>query len=76
MTRVVIIDMPSHAERDLVVEQAILGSDIELVHHYFDGGENQLISACRDADVILWRGRRGPSAPGYSGQQLRLDAEV
>jgi len=53
MTRVVITELPSHAGRDLGVEQSILGRDVELVHHYCGGDENELISVCRDADVVL-----------------------
>ena len=53
MTRVVVADVPENAGRDLSVEQSILGPDIELVRRSWGGNEELLISACRDADVVL-----------------------
>ena len=53
MTRVIVADSSECVGRDLSVEQSILGPDIELVRHSCDGNENQLISACQDADIIL-----------------------
>ncbi len=53
MTRVVVADIPENAGRDLGVEQSILGPDIELMRHCCDGNEELLISACRDADIVL-----------------------
>lgn len=53
MTRVVVADLPENAGRDLSVEQSILGPDIELMRHSCDGNERLLISACRDADIVL-----------------------
>jgi D-3-phosphoglycerate dehydrogenase len=53
MTRVVVADIPENAGRDLSVEQSILGPDIELMRHSCDGNERLLISACRDADIVL-----------------------
>ncbi len=53
MTRVVVAEIPEYAGRDLSVEQSILGSDVELVQHSCDGNEEHLVSACRDADVVL-----------------------
>ena len=53
MTRVVVADIADNAGRDLSVEQSILGPDIELVLHSCAGKEELLISACRDADVVL-----------------------
>ncbi len=53
MTRVIVADIADNAARDLSVEQSILGPDIELVLHSCAGNEELLISACRDADVVL-----------------------
>ena len=53
MTRVVVAEIPENADRDLSVERSILGSDVELVRHSLDGNEEHLVSACRDADIIL-----------------------
>ena len=53
MTRVVVAETPEGAGRDLSVERSILGSDIELVQYICDGNEDHLISACKDADVVL-----------------------
>lgn len=53
MTQVVFTDIPEYVGRDLSVEQAILGPDIELVQHCCDGNAEHLIAACRDADVVV-----------------------
>jgi len=53
MTRVVLAETPEGAGRDLSVERSILGPDVELVQYVCDGDEDQLASACKDADVIL-----------------------
>ena len=53
MTRVVVTDYPDSARQDLSVERAILGADVELVQQVCDGSENQLVSACKGADVVL-----------------------
>jgi D-3-phosphoglycerate dehydrogenase len=53
MTRVVVAEIPENADRELSVERSILGSDVELVRHSLDGNEEHLVSACRDADIIL-----------------------
>jgi len=53
MTRVVLAETPEGAGRDLSVERSILGSDVELVQYVCDGDEDQLVSACKDADVVL-----------------------
>jgi len=53
MTQVVVAEIPENADRVLSVERSILGSDVELVRHALDGNEEHLISACRDADIIL-----------------------
>jgi len=53
MTRVVVAEIPETAGRDLSVEQSVLGADVELVGYSWDGNEELLISACRDADVVL-----------------------
>lgn len=53
MTRVVLTEPPEYEGRDLSVERSILGADVELVTFICDDDEESLISACRDADVIL-----------------------
>ena len=53
MTRVVVTEIPASAGRDLAVERAILGTGIDLAQHTYDGDEDRLIEACRDADVVL-----------------------
>lgn len=53
MTRVVVAETPEYSGRDLDVERSILGSDVELVHYSCDGDEDHLVSACKDADVVL-----------------------
>lgn len=53
MTRIVVADAAENAGRDLSIEQSILGPDIELVHYACDGNEEHLLTACRDADVVL-----------------------
>ncbi len=53
MTRVVIAELPGNAARDLSIERTILGPDIELARHVCDGDAEKLVSACRDADVVL-----------------------
>jgi D-3-phosphoglycerate dehydrogenase len=53
MTTVVIAETPEYSERDLDVERSILGPNVELVRYACDGNEDGLISACRDADVVI-----------------------
>jgi len=53
MTRVVITEFPETEQRQLDVERAILGPDVELVQHTCDGNDENLVTACKDADVIL-----------------------
>lgn len=53
MIRIVSVDIAESAGRDLTVERLILGPDVELTRHIYSGDENQLITACRRADVIL-----------------------
>jgi len=53
MTTVVIAETPEYSERDLDVERSILGPEVELVRYACDGNEDGLISACRDADVVI-----------------------
>ena len=53
MTRLVVAELPEDAGRDLDVEISILGPDVDIVRYSCDGNERGLISACRDADVVL-----------------------
>ena len=53
MTRVIVAEIPENAGRDLSIEQSILGPDVELVQYSWNGNEEHLVSACRDADAVL-----------------------
>ncbi len=53
MTKVVVADLPEQYEADLDVERSILGPDIDLTQYSHSGDSGELISACRDADVII-----------------------
>ncbi len=53
MITVVIAETPEYSERDLEVERSILGPEVELVRYACDGNEDGLISACRDANVVI-----------------------
>lgn len=53
MTKVVVAEVTVSADRNLNIERDILGADVELVHHTYDGRNDDLISVCQDADVIL-----------------------
>jgi len=53
MTRVVVTEFPESVKRELEVERAILGPEVEIVQYFCDGVEENLVSACKDADVIL-----------------------
>ncbi len=53
MTTLVVAEIPENAGRDLDVETSILGPDVDIVRHTYDGDDRGLISACRDADVVL-----------------------
>ena len=53
MTRVVVTEFPESAKRELKVERAILGPEVEIVQYFCDGVEENLVAACKDADVIL-----------------------
>ena len=53
MIRIVFVDIAESAGCDLTVERSILGPDVELARHFYSGDENQLISACRRADIVL-----------------------
>jgi len=53
MTRVVVTEFPACVERELDVERAILGPDVEVIQHICDGNKENLVAACKDADVVL-----------------------
>jgi D-3-phosphoglycerate dehydrogenase len=53
MTTVVVADIPETAGGDLDVEASVLGPDVNIVRYCHDGDTDGLISACRDANVIL-----------------------
>ena len=53
MTRVIVAETPENAGCSLDVEISILGPKVSLVRYSYDGDHENLISACRDADVIL-----------------------
>lgn len=48
-----IAEIPENASRDLDVECAILGPDVEIVRHAYDGDDLELAAASENADVIL-----------------------
>jgi len=53
MTTLIVAELPEDAGRDLDVEMSILGPDVDIVRYSYDSNDRGLISACRDADVIL-----------------------
>ena len=53
MTRLIVAEMPENVGRDLDVEISILGPDVDIVRYSYDCNDRDLITACRDADVIL-----------------------
>lgn len=53
MTLVVIAELPDQVNRDLSIEQRILGPQVSLRRVAFDGNVAALISACADAEYIL-----------------------
>jgi phosphoglycerate dehydrogenase-like enzyme len=52
VTKVVIIEVPENADRDLDIEREILGPDVDLVHVAYDGDVSSLVSICRDASFV------------------------
>jgi phosphoglycerate dehydrogenase-like enzyme len=53
MTTVLVADTAQTTGIDLDVEASILGPDVNIVRHLYDGDEPGLIAACQDADVVL-----------------------
>ncbi len=53
MTRIVVVETPDTARRDLSVEESILGPGVEMVRFSCNGDISKLAAACRDVDVIL-----------------------
>jgi phosphoglycerate dehydrogenase-like enzyme len=53
MTSVLVADTAQTTGIDLDLEASILGPDVNIVRHMYDGDERGLIAACQDADVIL-----------------------
>ncbi len=53
MTKIVFIEIPENAGRDLDIERRILGSDVDIDHVTFTGDETEIISLCAAADVIV-----------------------
>ena len=53
MARVVLAETSENAGRDLSIERSILGDDVEFEQYLCNGDEDDLVSACADADVIL-----------------------
>jgi len=51
--RVVLAETPEQAGRDLSIERSILGPEVEFLQYVCHGDEDQLICACKDADVVL-----------------------
>ena len=52
MTRLVVIEVPENAGRDLEIEAPILGSDVAVDHIAYDGDPSSIASACSGAIVI------------------------
>jgi D-3-phosphoglycerate dehydrogenase len=53
MTTVLVADTAQTAGLDLDVESSVLGPDVDVLRHRYDGDEAGLIAACANADVIL-----------------------
>ncbi len=53
MTRLVVAEIAGNAGRDLDIETAILGPDVEVKCFAYTGDDQALVDACIDADVIL-----------------------
>ena len=53
MTQVVIADIAPQFERDVSVERSILGPAVDVVHCRGAADVDTLVTACRDADVVL-----------------------
>ncbi|MDH4072560.1 MAG: C-terminal binding protein [Gammaproteobacteria bacterium] len=53
MNRVVIADIAPQSVRDLDVERLILGPQVDVRHFNGAANESVLVSACRDADVVI-----------------------
>jgi hypothetical protein len=58
MTRVVVTSFPDSPERELDVERAILGPDVEVVQHLYNGNLERIVSACKDARHYRFRKNR------------------
>lgn len=53
MTRLVVIEMPEYAGRELTIETTILGNEIDMVHVAYGGSVASVVSDCRDAEIVL-----------------------
>jgi lactate dehydrogenase-like 2-hydroxyacid dehydrogenase len=53
MTRLVVAELAENAERDLDIETAILGPDVDISRFAHTGDSDALAAACATADVIL-----------------------
>jgi len=53
MTRVVVAEVSTSPLRTLDLEREIIGPDVDLEYYAHHGSDEDLINACRDADVIL-----------------------
>lgn len=53
MSKLLVVELPQHAGRDLSIETKILGPSVEVSRLTFSGDMRELASACMDADAIL-----------------------
>jgi len=53
MTRIVFLDIPENAGRDLDIERRILGPDVDIAHVAFTGDDTEIVSLCAAANVIV-----------------------
>ncbi len=53
MIRLVVAEIAANAGRDLDIETAILGPDVDVDRFAYTGDDRALIDACRNAEVIL-----------------------
>jgi D-3-phosphoglycerate dehydrogenase len=53
MTKLVVMEGPENAGRELAIERPILGADIQIRQQTWDGSDTSTVIACRDADLVL-----------------------
>jgi D-3-phosphoglycerate dehydrogenase len=53
MTKLVVMEGPESAGRELTIERPILGDGIRIRQETWDGSDTSTVNACRDADLVL-----------------------